>query len=326
MRLPFWKTTPSEPAHSALNRKKMVDPVTLMSIKSLEMRSRMVVEGFWKGIHRSPFHGFSVEFSEYRQYTPGDDLRFLDWRVYARSDRYYIKKFEDETNLRCHLVLDQSKSMTFGSGAYTKLDYATTLAGTLAYFLYLQGDAIGLLTFDEAVRQYLPARNRTGHLRQVMLHLDKPAGGVSTSIEAPLQRLVELIRKRGMIILISDLLAPIELLEKRLSQLAARGQEILVFQVLDPEELNFDYEGELLLEDLEGGKEIYLDPKKALNGYKNKFMAHINEIKSLCGGQGIFFQQLRIDQPLELVLFNFLRSRLKSGARQLGSSRGRIAR
>lgn len=326
MRLPFWKTTPSEPAHPALNRKKMVDPVTLMSIKSLEMRSRMVVEGFWKGIHRSPFHGFSVEFSEYRQYTPGDDLRFLDWRVYARSDRYYIKKFEDETNLRCHLVLDQSKSMTFGSGAYTKMDYATTLAGTLAYFLYLQGDAIGLLTFDEAVRQYLPARNRTGHLRQVMLHLEKPAGGVSTSIEAPLQRLVELIRKRGMIILISDLLAPIDLLEKRLSQLAARGQEILVFQVLDPEELNFDYEGELLLEDLEGGKEIYLDPKKALSGYKNKFMAHINEIKSICGGQGIFFQQLRIDHPLELVLFNFLRSRLKSGARQLGSSRGRIAR
>ena len=286
----------------------------------------MVVEGFLKGIHRSPFHGFSVEFSEYRQYTAGDDLRFLDWRVYARSDRFYIKKFEDETNLRCHIVLDQSKSMTFASGTYSKLDYASTLAATLAYFLYLQGDAVGLLTFDDAIRNYLPARNRPGHLRHVMLDLEKPAGGEGTDMDSPLHRLVELIRKRGMIILISDLLAPIESLEKRLSQLAARGQEIILFQVLDPEELVFDYEGELLMEDLEGGKEIYLDPKKALDGYQKKFHAHMEEVGRICRRHGIFFQELRTDKPLELVLFNFLRSRLKSGARRLISGRGQIVR
>src|SRR5881628_2129498 len=132
-----------------------------MSIRNLEMRARVVVEGFWNGIHRSPYHGFSVEFTEYRQYTPGDDPRYLDWRVFARSDRYFIKKFEDETNLRCHLLADNSRSMAFGSLGYAKSQYAATLAATLAYFLYLQGDAVGLLTFDEQIRAYLPARDRT---------------------------------------------------------------------------------------------------------------------------------------------------------------------
>ncbi len=143
-----------------------------MSIRNLELRARVVVEGFWSGLHRSPYHGFSVEFTEYRQYTAGDDPRYLDWRLFARSDRYFIKKFEDETNLRCYLLTDNSRSMTYGSTAYTKADYAATLAATLAYFLYLQGDAVGLLTFDEQLRQYLPPRHRTGHLR----HLTDRAG------------------------------------------------------------------------------------------------------------------------------------------------------
>lgn len=143
----------------------LIDPAALMGIRNLELRARVVVDGFWSGIHRSPYHGFSVEFTEYRQYTAGDDPRYLDWRVFARSDRYFIKKFEDETNLRCHLLADRSRSMSFGSVGYTKAAYAATLAATLAYFLHLQGDAVGLLTFDEQVRDYLPARHRTGHLR-----------------------------------------------------------------------------------------------------------------------------------------------------------------
>ena len=141
-------------------RAQFISPQALMAIKNLEMRARVVVEGFWNGLHRSPYHGFSVEFTEYRQYTPGDDPRYLDWRLYARSDRYYIKKFEDETNLRCHLLVDGSRSMAYGSLAWTKAEYAATLAATLAYFLHQQGDAIGLLTFDETIRDYLPARHR----------------------------------------------------------------------------------------------------------------------------------------------------------------------
>ena len=147
------------PSTSRLPSAKFIDAQTLMSIRSLELRARAVVEGFWSGMHRSPYHGFSVEFTEYRQYTPGDDPRYLDWRVYARSDRYVIKKYEDETNLRCHLLVDQSRSMNYGSRGHTKSAYAATLAATLGYFLHLQGDATGLLTFDDQVRDYLPARH-----------------------------------------------------------------------------------------------------------------------------------------------------------------------
>src|SRR5256714_2068647 len=184
----------------------LIHPKALISIRNLELRARVVVEGFWNGIHRSPYHGFSVEFTEYRQYTSGDDPRYLDWRVLARSDRYFIKKFEDETNLRCYLVADQSRSMTYGSAKYNKAQYAATLAATLAYFLYLQGDAVGLLTFDEQIREYLPARHRTGHLRHLMLALEKPATGRATDLASPLKRIVEVVRKRGLIVLISDFL------------------------------------------------------------------------------------------------------------------------
>src|SRR5580698_1362110 len=180
------------------------DPAALMAVRNLELRARMVVEGFWHGLHRSPYHGFSVEFTEYRAYSPGDDPRYLDWKLVGRTDRYFIKKFEDETNLRCHLLVDSSRSMTFGTRGYTKADYARTLAATLGYFLAQQGDATGLLTFDERVREYLPARHRPGHLRHLMLALEKPATGSATDLAAPLRRIAELTQKRGLIVLISD--------------------------------------------------------------------------------------------------------------------------
>src|SRR5438876_7611707 len=213
-----------------------IDPQTLMSIRNLEMRARVVVEGFWNGIHRSPYHGFSVEFTEYRQSSPGDDPRYLDWRLYARSDRYYIKKFEDETNLRCYLLVDNSHSMGYTSLPYTKAQYANTLAATLAYFLYLQGDAVGLLTFDEQIREYLPARHRSGHLRHLMLALEKPAAGTATDLSAPLKRIVEIVNKRSLMVLISDFLAPTATLGKNLTSLAACGHDVLLFQLLDPAE------------------------------------------------------------------------------------------
>src|SRR5438876_5177821 len=227
----------------------LIHPQALMSVQNLELRSRVVVEGFWNGIHRSPYHGFSVEFTEYRQYTVGDDPRYLDWRVLARSDRYFIKKFEDETNLRCHIVTDQSRSMSYGSLGYTKAQYAATLAATLAYFMYLQGDAVGLLTFADQILDYLPARHRTGHLRHLMLALEKPAAGQATNLTEPLKRIVEIVRKRGLIVLLSDFLAPIEKLESDLTALAACGHEIMLFQVLDPAELSFDFGQASMFED-----------------------------------------------------------------------------
>src|SRR5688572_4304436 len=236
------------------------DPAALMAIRNLDLRARTIVEGFWHGIHRSPYHGFSVEFTEYRAYSPGDDPRYLDWKLAARTDRYYIKKFEDETNLRCHLVVDQSRSMMFGSKQWTKLDYARTLAATLAYFLNQQGDAAGLLTFDEQIREYLRARDRRGHMHRLMLALEQPAAGVKTDLVTPLNRIAELTQKRGMIVLSSDLLAPSESLERPLSLLTTSGHEVIVFQVLDPAELAFDFADPARLLDLETGRDLFLDP------------------------------------------------------------------
>ncbi len=287
-----------------------IDPQALMGIRSLELRARNVVQGFWSGLHRSPYHGFSVEFTEYRQYSPGDDPRHVDWRVFARSDRHFIKKFEDETNLRCHLAVDQSRSMEYGTRGWTKAQYAATLAATLAYFLHLQGDAAGLLSFDERIRDYLPARHRPGHLRQLMLALEKPAGGSSTDLGAALQRLVEIVRKRGLMVVISDFLAPADQLERHLTALTASGHEVTAFQVLDPSEADFDFTEATLFEDVESGRTLYIDPAAARENYLAALHHHVQALRGICQKLGVGFRTQRTDQPLELALFEFLRERL----------------
>src|SRR5260370_5797654 len=184
----FNATAPrSASAAAGPKNRTLIDPQTLMAIKNLELRARVVVEGFWHGLHRSPYHGFSVEFSEYREYSPGDDPRYLDWRLFARSDRYYVKRFEDETNLRCYLVLDTSPSMGYRSGAYSKGEYARTAAATIAYFLTNQRDAVGLLTFEDRITDYLPPRHRPGHLRRLMAARDRRPLGRPTNLAEPLE-------------------------------------------------------------------------------------------------------------------------------------------
>jgi uncharacterized protein (DUF58 family) len=301
----------SEPTRNPSS--SLLDPAALMSIRNLELRARTVVEGFWHGLHRSPYHGFSVEFTEYRPYTPGDDPRYLDWKLAGRTDRYYIKKFEDETNLRCHLLVDLSRSMSFGSRGYSKADYARTLAATLGWFLTQQGDATGLLTFDGAMREYLPARHRRGHLRQLMLALEKPTEGRSTDLTAPLRRIVELVHKRGMIVLISDLLAPIDRLAGSLGLLTASGHEVIIFQVLDPAELNFDFQTAARFEDLETGRDVFLEPTLARANYVQRFSAHLEALRETCQGLGIMQVQAPSTHPLETVLFDFLKARADRG-------------
>ncbi len=297
----------------ALASAKLIDPQALMTIRSLELRARAVVEGFWSGIHRSPYHGFSVEFTEYRQYSPGDDPRYLDWRVFARTDRYFIKKYEDETNLRVHLLNDLSRSMDYGSTGYTKATYAGTLSATLAYFLHLQGDAVGLLTFDEQVRDFLPARHRIGHLRQIMLALERPPSGKATDLEAPLERITSLIRKRALVVMMSDFLAPIDRLERNLVALTACGHEVAVFHVVDPTELDLGIADAALFEDVESSKRIYIDPNVARASYVKKFQAHNEALQAICRKLGINYAQLSTAQPLELALFSFLQQRMRRG-------------
>jgi uncharacterized protein (DUF58 family) len=284
-----------------------------MAIRSLELRARVVVEGFWNGLHRSPYHGFSVEFTEYRPYSPGDDTRYLDWRLYARVDRYYLKRFEDETNLRCHLLVDRSGSMLYGSLEYSKLDYARTLAATLAWFLNGQGDAVGLFTFDDRVRHYLPARHRHGHLRQLLLALEPGPEGKTTNLGEPLQRVAELVRKRGLIVLISDLLAPVDELQNHLGRLAAAGHETVIFQVIDPNELTFDFHRPVLVRELESERELYLEPEIIRAEYQRRLAGHNRQIETVCRRLGIAFQRVVTNQPLELALLEFLRSRSRRG-------------
>ncbi len=292
---------------------KYIDTRALMQIRSLELRAQIVVQGFWNGIHRSPYHGFSAEFTEYRQYVQGDDTRYLDWRLLARSDRYYIKKFEDETNLRCHILLDQSRSMTFGSLDWNKADYAHSLAATLAYFLFQQGDAVGLLSFDDKIRDYLPARNRPGHLRQLMLSLEKPHAGKSTNLAKPLRRIVELVNKKGIMALVSDLLTPVDELERQLGQLTATGHEVIVFRILDPQEVNFDYNEAMLFHDAETEKDFFLDPAAARSRYLRSFGEHGDRLSSICHKLGADFLSVTTDQPLERILSDFLRQRQRRG-------------
>jgi len=290
-----------------------IDPAALIAIRNLELRARTVVEGFWHGIHRSPYHGFSVEFTEYRPYAEGDDPRYLDWRLVARTDRYFIKKFEDETNLRCNLLVDGSRSMAFGSLGFKKIDYARTLAATLAYFLSHQGDATGLLTFDDRVREYLPARNRPGHLRQLMHALEKPMEGVGTDVAVPLRRVAELVRKRSLVVLISDLLVPAETLAAPLALLTASRHEVIVFQVLDPAERTFGFDQAARFEDMETGRDLFLDPALARAEYVRRMDAHLEAVRATCQGLGISHVLLDTSQPLELALFDFLKVRGERG-------------
>ena len=301
-----------------------IDPLAVMRIKHLQLRAKAIVEGFYNGLHRSPFHGFSVEFSEYRPYTVGDDLRSLDWKLFARSDRYYIKKFEDETNRRCYLILDQSKSMGYGSLEYRKIDYAQTLAATIAYYLTLQRDSIGLLTFDSEIKEFISARNRHGHLRQIFVALAREVAGEGTDIDRPLKQIASLVRRRGLIMLISDLLTPPETLRTNLAYLRSRGHEVAIIRTLDPVEIDFDLSSPSMVQDMESGREIYIDPDAARQSYQEQFQQHQNEVQSICDSLGVDLYEIRTDEPIEQALFNFVftQQHRSSGSRRSGMLAG----
>ncbi|MGC4031910.1 MAG: DUF58 domain-containing protein [Tepidisphaeraceae bacterium] len=306
----------AESSLSKSNAAAFIDPAALMRIKSLQVRARIIVQGFLRGLHRSPNHGFSVEFSEYRQYSPGDDPKYLDWRLYARTDRYFLKRFEEETNLRCHLLLDLSRSMGFGTLAYTKADYARSAAATLAYFLAMQRDAVGLLTFSDSVVDYLPARFRPGHLQRMMAALERSVTGTGTDLVAPLEQVARTVRKRSLLVLISDLLASAEDLVAQLQLLRSQGHEVVVFRVLDPAEVAFSFDMASNFVDLETGRHLYIDPAAARDNYRENFSRHANQIEQACATLGMDVYTFLTSQPLDLALFDFVQSR--SRGRKVG--------
>lgn len=310
--------------HGATAAAGFIDPQTLMRIKSLHLRARVVVEGFMSGIHRSPYFGFSVEFSEYRQYTPGDDPRYLDWKLFARSDRYYLKRYEDETNLRCYLLVDASRSMGYSSIGYTKSDYARTAAATIAYFLSTQRDAVGLVTFEDRVVDYLPPRYRPGHLRHLMAALQREPAGRATDLVAPLRQIATTVRKRGLVVMISDLLAPIDVLGVNLGYLRSQGHDVILLRVLDPAELSLPFTAPAMFQDVESQQELYVDPQAARTEYLRRFHEHAEELRRLCENQGIELVTIATDRALELVLFDLLRLRMSRSRRpaRRASARG----
>lgn len=284
-----------------------IDPQTLLAIRDLELRARVVVEGLWSGLHRSPLEGFSVEFTEYRQYSPGDDLRYLDWRVLARTDREYIKKFEDETNLRCHILLDTSRSMLFGSLDYHKFDYARTLAATLAYFLLHQRDVVGLSLFDSEVREYIPARWRPGHLRLLLSKLERQPEGRETNLGHALEEVALINPRRSLILILSDFLTPPEKWATELGHLAAMRHDIRAIQILDPAEKSLDFGKAAQWEDMETGQRLYIDPQVARKDYMKKFADHQTAVKQSLDARGITFQSVSTDTPLDFVLLELIK-------------------
>jgi uncharacterized protein (DUF58 family) len=289
-----------------------LDPAVVARLGTLELKARTIVEGFLSGLHRSPFKGFSVEFAEYRQYIPGDDLSTIDWKVYARSDRYYVKKFEEETNLECHVMLDVSGSMAYGSGAMTKFEYGACLAASLAYLMNRQRDAIGLMAFDDQIVSMLPAGARPGHLRAMLVTLDRLVLGKETNLSKPLHQLCDALTKRGMVVLISDLLDDPDAVVRGLKHFQFRGCDVIVFHVLDPDELEFPFERATRFEDLETTEEIMAVPGLVREHYLEAIGGLIDRYRRELGAAGIDYTLLPTSQPLEMALLSYLSTRSKA--------------
>ena len=289
--------------------RQFLDPAVVARLGTLELKARTIVEGFLSGLHRSPFKGYSVEFAEYRQYMPGDDLSTIDWKVYARSDRYYVKKFEEETNLNCHVMLDISGSMGYGSRGITKFEYGQCLAASLAYLMNRQRDAAGLTAFDERIITMLPASARPGHLNAMPVMLDRLELGTHTNVSKPLHQLADSLSKRGMVVLISDLLDDPDRVIRGLKHFRFRGTDVIVFHLLDPDELAFPFERATRFEDLETREEVMAVPVVVRDHYLKAIGSLIDRYKQELGASGIDYQLLTTDQPLELALLAYLSTR-----------------
>ena len=291
---------------------RFLDPAILARLGSLDLKARTVVEGFLSGLHRSPFKGFSVEFAEYRQYLPGDDLSTIDWKVYARSDRYYVKKFEEETNVDCHLLLDVSASMGYASpGVVTKLRYGSMLAASLAYLMNRQRDRVALTTFDEAIVAMLPPSARASHLRSILVTLDRIAIGRRTDVSKPLHLMADAIGKRGIVILISDLLDDPAQVVEGLRHFRFRGSDVIVFHLLDPAERTFPFQRAARFRDLELGDELMAVPSIVRQEYLDALQRAIDGYRRELGSAGIDYELMDTSTPLEFALMAYLATRVK---------------
>ncbi len=288
---------------------KYLQPEVLTKISNLQLVAQLVVEGFLTGLHKSPFHGFSVEFSQHRAYNPGDSLRFIDWKVLARTDRYYIKQFEEETNLRSYLLLDVSRSMRFGSGQISKAQYSHYLAAAIVYLLMLQRDATGLVLFDQQIKKILPPRSVFSYLSVLLQAIESVEYGPDTDVGQALHAIADRFRRRGLIILISDLLDTPENILSGLKHFRHDNHEVLVFHIVDPQEKAFDYSGEVIFKDLESGQQIKTYPGYIRNQYRELFQRFQKRFQLECSNHRIGYKMLTTDTPYHIGLTEFLLKR-----------------
>jgi uncharacterized protein (DUF58 family) len=293
-------------------RTSFLDPAVVARLGTIDLKARTIVQGFLSGLHRSPYKGFSVEFAEYRQYFPGDDLATLDWKVYARSDRHVVKKYEAETNLECHILLDVSASMGYGSGPVTKLEYGSYLAASLGYLMTRQRDAVGLLTFDERIVTMTPASARAGHLNAILVQLERVAIGTRTNVAKPLSDLAEAINRRGLVVLVSDLLDDPASVVGGLKLFRHRGSDVIVFHVLDAAELNFPFERAARFRDLETADEVLAVPTAVRGEYLKAIGDLVERYRAELGAAGIDYCLLDTSKPLENGLLSYLMTRRRA--------------
>jgi len=291
----------------------LLKPEVLAGLSNLDLIARAVVEGLMTGMHRSPFFGFSQEFAEYRAYSEGDDPRFVDWNVYARTDRTYIKRYIGETNTRLEILFDASASMGFGSGAVSKLQYAKFLAATLAYLAGRQHDAVGLIVFDEQVREHRPPSSRPGHLQSVLHAIDRATPGTGTELEVPFERFREYQKGRGLVAVISDFYSDPEAVLRGVQPLAYQGQDVILFQLLDPQELRPELKESALMEDMETGETMEVSPLFMSARYRERISEHVDALEKAAMGAGADHMLVDISRPLDEALRNYILFRQRRG-------------
>ncbi len=289
--------------------RRYLQPEVAATLSNLELIARLVVEGFMTGLHKSPYHGFSIEFSQHRPYMAGDSLRFVDWKVYGRTDRFYIKQFEEETNLRSYLLLDVSSSMRYGSGPVKKSDYASFLTAALAYLFIKQRDAAGLVLFDEQVREILPPRSVPSYLNHILQAIGKAEFGKDTQINRVLHRVAEQLKRRGLIVLISDLMDEPEKVLSGLKHFRHDKHEVLVFHIMDRSEAEFAFSGEVQFEDLESGEKVKTQPLYIRSAYREQIEAFMDYYKLNFSNNRIDYQLLFTDTPFDVAINEYLLKR-----------------
>lgn len=287
------------------------DPRTLAKLQGLGLRARHIVEGYVAGLHRSPYRGFSIEFAEHREYAPGDDLRYVDWKVFGRTDKFYLKQYEDETNLICYLVLDVSESMRYRSadGSLSKLEYAQCLAAAMAWLVLHQQDAVGLVTFDDQIRTNVPPSSNASHLRTLLQVMEDVRPVAKTATGPIFHELAERFRKRGVVLILSDLFDEVGSLMAGLKHFSHRRHDVILLHVLDPAELEFPFRNPTMFQGLEQFPELLADPRSLRKAYLQEMERFRTEVQKGCRRYEMDYQLIRTDQPLDLALSKYLAER-----------------